>query len=177
MDHATIPQLFRNILSSHLATPLLLQFTNLSFGHVVLIFLSRLSHLWANVVLVADLSKWCVLALALFGPFSPEDLWDVNINNELGQAICSSLGRLVRHGKCSGALAVCDAMKQCAVHEGLVSCKERFHVPNAAKPLPMQVEMVGSVLPVQGVSGTSNALLRGDFESLLCSLQSNAKLI
>ena len=68
-------------------------------------------------------------------------------------------------------------MKQCVAPEGLVSCKERVHVSGASKPSLMQFEVVSSALPVQGVSGMLNTLLGGYFQSLLCSLHSNAKLL
>ena len=68
-------------------------------------------------------------------------------------------------------------MKQCVAPQGLVSSKEGVHVPGATKPLHVQIEMVSSSLPVQGVSGTLNALLGGHFNGLLCSLQPNTKLL
>ena len=68
-------------------------------------------------------------------------------------------------------------MKQCVAPNGLASRKEQVHAPSASKPSLVQVEMVSSVWSVQRVSGTSDALLSGHFKRLLCSLQSNAKLL
>ena len=101
---------------------------------MILVLLSRFSHPWINPTLVTNLPESSVAALTLFGPVSPEDLWDVDIINKIGQEGCSSLGSLVSHGECSGALAVSDAMKQCVAPKGFVSHKEQIHVQGASKP-------------------------------------------
>ena len=65
---------------------------------MVLVLLSRFSHMSINSALVTNLPEWGVVTLMLFSPISPEDLWDANIIIEIRQAVCSSLGRLVSHG-------------------------------------------------------------------------------
>ena len=101
---------------------------------MILVLLSRLSHPWIDSTLVSNFSECSVTTLMFFGPVSPEDLWDVDIINKIGQEGCSSLGSLVSHGECSGALAVSDAMKQCVAPKGFVSHKEQIHVQGASKP-------------------------------------------
>ena len=96
-------------------------------------------------MLVAHLYECSVATLTLFGLVSPGDLWDADIVNEIGQTICSSLGRLVSHMEYSGALAVSDAMKQCVAPKGFALHKEQVHVPGASKPFLVQVEMISSV--------------------------------
>ena len=142
---------------------------------MVLVLLSRFSHPQIDPTLVANLPESSVATLMFFGSISPEDLRDANIVNEIW-AVCSSLGRLVGHGESPGALAISDPMKQCVAPKGFALRKEQVHAPGASKPFLVQVKMVGSVLPVQGMSGMSNALLHGHFESLLCGFKSNTKL-
>ena len=101
---------------------------------MVLVLLSGFSHPQINPTLVTDLPESSVAALMLFGPVGPKDLWFADIVNEIRWAICSSLGRLISHGKGSGVLAISDAMKQCVAPKGFVSRKEQVLVPGASKP-------------------------------------------
>ena len=58
---------------------------------MVLVLLSRFSHLQINLVLISNLSEWCIMTLMLFGPISPENLWDTDIVNEIGWAVWEDL--------------------------------------------------------------------------------------
>ena len=91
---------------------------------MVLVLLSRFSHPWIDPMLVAHLSESSVAPLVLFGSISPKDLGNAHVVNEVGWAICSSLGSLVSHRECSCALAVCDAVQDGVASEGFVSCEQ-----------------------------------------------------